>query len=248
MTTETCHRYSRDLERIACGEVREVPDALALHLDACPECRRAFDRAAVPFAAEAFERLGAADRQRLLQVLVAGRRAAWWQRPALAAAAALLVLAAGWFVPWPRPESAPPSLVAALVEDHIRYLGRPERRSDRGRAALERELQSYVDFPVSLPAIASGHLTGARRCYLLGRRVALGFYAAGARELSYFVLPAEGVPLPPESCSARGLRCGAEGGYFVVTWERSGLVHAVVAADREAALAFAREADGGSGG
>jgi hypothetical protein len=247
MTTETCRRYSRDLERIGAGEIREVPDALALHLDACPDCRRVFDRAAVPFDRDVFERLGAADRRRLLQVLVAGRRTTWWQRAALAAAVALLALAAGWLVPWPRPEGAAPSMVEALVEDHIRYLGRPERQSALGRAALERELQGYVDFPVSLPAVASGRLTGARRCYLLGRRVALGFYQAGTTPLSYFVLPAQGVPLPRESCSARGLRCGAEEGYVVVTWESSGLVHAVVAAEEETALAFAREARTGPG-
>lgn len=240
MPAETCHAHRESLERIAAGEPVAVPDSLALHLDTCAECRRLFDRAIVPLEPEALERLAPEARRRLLEVLVS-RSPRRWRRAALAAGVAALALAAGWLVPWPRPAGDSPPLVMALVEDHIRYLGHPERQNATGRPGAEAELEAYVDFPVTLPAAATAELTGARRCFVLGRRVALGFYQAGNEELSYFLMPAEGVELPEDRCVAGGFRCAAQRGYSLVAWENSGLLHAVVSADAGAALAFARE-------
>jgi hypothetical protein len=169
-------------------------------------------------------------------------------RPALAAAVAAMAIFAGWAIPWSRPAARMETsgLAAALVEDHIRYLDSPERLSGGGHEALERQLRAYVDFPLALPAPPGAELTGVRRCFVLGRRVALGFYRAGDAPLSYFVLPAEGIPLGGAPCRGAGdrLRCAAELGYSVVAWQRSGLVYAVVAADGDNARRFARAASG----
>lgn len=239
--TERCHDHEALLNRIAAGEVIEVPDNLATHLDSCTHCRDLFDRGRVPLDDVEKERLDADRRQRLLRTLVAprGRRIRW----RLAAAAVLAIGAASTGLLVLRGFDAaetPAQVTVALVEDHIRYLGRPERRSDLEPAALEKDLQTYVDFPIRLPAVSDIDLTGARRCYLLGRRVALGFYAGEGAELSYFVLPAGGISLPAEDCPAAGFRCESSDGYSVVTWERAGLLHGVVGADCNATLEFAR--------
>ncbi len=250
-----CSLHAGEIARVGAGEQPAVSDALALHLDACGPCRGAFDRAAVPLTPDGAATLGEDERRRLLRALIAPPRRAW-VRPAVAAALALVAILAGWAIS-PRPAGRPATagFTAALVEDHIRYLASPERTAGGTREALERRLRSYVDFPLSLPAPPGAELTGVRRCFVLGRRVALGFYRAGESEVSYFVLPAEGLPAAGTPCpgaadtagaagAADRLRCAAELGYSVVAWERSGLTYAVVAPDPAVALRFARDASG----
>ena len=246
MTIERCHEHRGMLHRIAYGEVETVPDPLTIHLDSCPDCRRIFDRGKVPLDSAALERLGTDDRQRLLRLLVVRRSRRWsrsprWRRLTLAAALLALALGIGGLVSWSLSERSSTGLVVALVEDHLRYLGRPERHSSLDRTALELDLEEYLGCPVRFPTVPTAELTGGRRCFLLGRRVALAFYARGSAELSYFVLPKEELSLPGPRCSNPSFHCAHERGYEVVTWERSGLLHAVVGADGVAPLVLARE-------
>lgn len=118
-------------------------------------------------------------------------------------------------------------IAPALVEDHIRYLGHPDRVAGGDHASLEDLISSYVDFPVRFPVPADSRLTGARRCFVLGRRVALAFYETPAGPVSYFILPADDLRPPPGSCGA-GFSCAASRGYLLVCWQRTGLIHALV--------------------
>lgn len=75
----------------------------------------------------------------------------------------------------------------------------------------------------------------------------LAFYRAEDVPVGYFVLAADGVSQPRRSCEdAPGFSCAAERGYTVVTWERSDLIHGVVAAEPEVATLFARQAHAAS--
>ena len=105
------------------------------------------------------------------------------------------------------------------------------------------DLKAHVDFPVRLPDPAGSKLTGGRRCFLLGRRVALAFYDTTAGPASYFVFDGEGLSPPGRACpSEADLACGLERGYRVVSWEEAGLLHALVGPDSEALQAVAAAA------
>jgi hypothetical protein len=225
-----CHPFEFELRRSAMGEVVELSDAFALHLDRCPACRQMFDRAAVPLDSRGFESLNPLTRERLLRLQVTARRSHRRLLAAAAAAAVAVTLGGAGLAVLRTFSPAPPSVAVALVEDHIRYLTEADRWSTQSLEELLHELTAYVDFPVSLPTAGPAELTGARRCYLLGRRAVLAFYQEGRASLSYFVLPAGGVALPREDCGDDGFRCTAQHGFVVVTWERTGLLHGVVGA------------------
>lgn len=245
--TPECRRHTDELQAVERGGTASVSDDLAFHLDSCPACRLRFDRGALPLDAAAFESLTAKDRRAVLRALV-GARSGWWGWWGAAAAVVVLAIAVTWLVASLSRDSASPrgsstpSLAEALVEDHIRYLGDPDRADRAGRSELDDRLAGHVDFPVSLPRTSIAELTGARRCFLLGRRVVLAFYQAGGVPVSYFLLPPGGTALPETTCAdAPTMRCAAVRGYAIVTWERSGLIHGVVAAEPEVAAGFARQ-------
>lgn len=233
-----CESFELELRRAASGASGAISDALALHLDACPACRRTFDRGVVPLDSEGFERVDPLTRDRMLRVPLGAPRSR--HRLVVAAAAAVIVTLGIAALAIVRSSPVPgPPVAVALVEDHIRYLA-DASRSARPSEDLVRDLEAYVDFPVSLPEANPAKLTGVRRCYLLGRRVVLAFYEHDAARLSYFVLPANGLSLPGETCGADDLRCAEEQGYAAVIWRRGGLLHGAVAADRADALQFAQ--------
>lgn len=231
-----CHVFDAELRESATGAAVALSDAFAGHLDDCPKCRRAFDRGVVPLDPAVFERLDARARVRLVGFATRLRPDRRWL---VAAAVAVVLLGFGALAVLRMTGPAPANVEVALVEDHIRYLGSQDRRDARGRQELARDLAAYVDFPFRLPAGEPASLTGARRCYLLGRRVVLAFYEESGVPVSYFVLPAEGLAAAGIACGDGELRCTSEHGFSVVTWRRAGLLHGVVAADESIASSFA---------
>jgi hypothetical protein len=218
-----------------------VPDDLALHLDACPTCRDLFDRNKIPMSREDFEGLSAQERVRLLRTVGTARAAQPWRMAAAATVAMLVLALAAVFLAQRASSPATDPVSVALVEDHIRYLGHPDR-TGRGTAEdYKAHLQSYLDFPVMIPLLADARLTGVRRCFFLGRRAALAFYESPSGPTSYFACSAEGLMLPPGRCAGDGgFACSAVHGYQVVSWEEAGIIHAIVGSNRSSLLSMAR--------
>ncbi len=236
-----CASIQAALRRVMENPSETLPDELALHLDACDHCQLFFDRGRVELDAGAFEELPPTARARMLRA-IGSARAARSPRLVAAAVAAGLVLVAGSFLYLDLHRSSPmPPVGTALVEDHIRYLNRPDRRGVLTPDRYEADLESYVDFPVMLRELPRARLTGARRCYLLGRRAALAFYDTPEGPASYFVFPAEALATPGRRCTDDGdFRCGASHGFQIVSWEEAGLIHAFVGPDAAALLQLAR--------
>jgi len=226
-----------------CDEVRkvsaddgfpEIPDHVALHLDACGECRRLFDARRVDLDPAVFERLDA-DRREALVAALAARRAPRWRRWSAAAVVALAVAATLLLSDlYPRERGDAGRVAGAFVEDHIRYLRSEDRRAGGDARPAAGSLAVYVDFPFRVPEMQEGSLTGSRQCYLLDRRAALLFYDAPAGALSYFVVEGDGLEQPGRPCrTVPTLACSAFKGYRLVSWEKAGLLHAVVGPDSD---------------
>ncbi len=229
-----CAEYRAQLEPLLGDVGAGATDDLARHLDACPACRERFDNGRIDLDATAFDALSSRQREQMLDAL-ARERAGGQPRVHRTFAAAVIVAALGfavWYNATREPGTAGSAVSVALVEDHIRYLGHPDREQGSSRTALEAYLQAHVDFPVSLPEPPGTRLTGARRCYLLGRRVALAFYDTPQGPASYFALSGDGLETPRQPCaSERTLTCAAHEGYHVVAWRDAGLVRAFVGPD-----------------
>jgi hypothetical protein len=228
-----CSRYQAILNRLLEEPGTAIPDDLAIHLDRCQRCRSHFDRTRLPLRGEDFEHLSPEARRRLRFVARGASRvrARWLRGIAAIAAAAVLVVT---ILVLTRPGPAPDGVSVAVVEDHIRYLDHADRRAGEGDPAERARLRDYVDFPVTIPTPDGATLTGARRCFLLGRRAVLLFYATRKGPASYFEFSADGLELPRGSCTEDArFACSAVHGYEVVSWKEAGLVHAFVGADRQ---------------
>ncbi len=239
-----CARFEPMLSRLRDDPETPISDDLALHLDACAACRRAFDAGKVELDEGAFEVLPVPVRRRILEELSAAR--AGWSRMVRTAwmlAASIFVLLAGGFALLELLDGggSDDTLVAVLVEDHARYITHPDRRASVDRDSLVEYLQGYVDFPVQLPSPPEGELVGARRCSILDRRATLAFYDTPSGPVSYFVFPDDGLRLGERDCpGAAGLTCAVKHGYHVVGWRRVGLLHALVGTEPSTLVTMAR--------
>ena len=240
--TSACERFRASIKGVTDGTV-VATDQLALHLDACSHCRRLFDLGKIDFPKEGFEVLDEAARRRIVialgsaRVLAPTRRR--WTAGVTVAAATLIIAVGATYLAGVRP--AADRVADALVEDHIRYLDHPDRRAGGSPATLERYLESYVDFPIELTTPPQSRLTGGRRCFVLGRRVALIFYETPDGPASYFVFTADGLRPPGHRCrGARDLVCAASRGYRLVGWESAGLLHVIVGSRERLLLEMAR--------
>ncbi len=238
-----CERFRTTIRAVAEGVVVPISDELALHLDGCSRCRHLFDLGKIDLPKEVFEVLDDAPRRKMVVALGSARvlrptRRRW--AAGVTVAAATVVIAVG--LAYLRGERPTPARVAdALVEDHIRYLDHPDRNSGGDPATLKRYLESYVDFPVELTIPPQSRLTGGRRCFVLGRRVALIFYETPDGPASYFAFAADGLGAPGRVCpGAGGFACGASRGYRLVSWERAGLLHVLVGRRERPLLEMAR--------
>ena len=229
-----CAHVRNVLARYSTDPAAAIPDTAALHLDRCPACRRVFDVNRIGFDPAVFETLPTAKRLEIIEALAATRSGRTHRRAvvAMAVAAAAIIVLAG-VVGLQVAGRGKPAVTVALVEDHIRYLHDSNRQGALADpVTLIAELEDHVDFPVRLPALPESRLTGGRRCYLLDRRVALSFYDTPTGPVSYFVLAADRLPEVGKPCDAHtGLRCSTLKGYRVVSWQESGLLHAVVGPD-----------------
>lgn len=239
-----CQRVQRELEPDSRATV--LGDDVALHFDQCPSCRKLFDANRLEFDPSEFERLDA-QRRRTIVTALAGARTAEGRRGlalgAVAAAAIIGIAVAAMIGLGLRSDARADEVVSAFVEDHIRYLNSQDRRSGGGAAAAEAALGPYVDFPLRIPKLSQARLTGSRRCYILDRRVALLFYESPSGAISYFALEGDGLSPPGRPCEARSnLTCSSFKGYRVASWEKAGLIHAVVGPESRFVLAAAKDA------
>ncbi len=238
-----CRDYPETLQRLSHDPETPISDELALHLDDCIHCRRLFDASRVPLDPDSFEVLPPASRKKILQALAAVRSPSRQRMPAVAAVAVLGVigLAAAVLVYEFNLRDEDRPIATDLVEDHIRYLTHPDRKSDADLAQLSAYINAYVDFPLELPEIAGASLTGVRRCFLVDRRAALALYDTPAGPATYFIVVADGLQTPGTRCAGDArLFCAATHGYRIVSWEEAGLLHAVVGSDEAALLLMAR--------
>lgn len=236
-----CRKFEPTLRRISEHADESVPDDLALHLDSCSACRDLFDRTKIPMSREDFEGMSAQGRVRALRTMGAARAARPWKMAAAAMAAMVLLALAAVFYSQRASSPATDPISIALVEDHIRYLDHPDRRGRSTAEEYRAHLQSYLDFPVTIPSLAGAQLTGARRCFFLGRRAALAFYESPEGPASYFAFLAEDLTLPRDRCTGDGrFACSAVHGYQVVSWKEAGLIHAFVGSNRSPLLEMAK--------
>jgi len=241
--TRPCEKYRSAIREVMGGGATWITDELALHLDTCSECRRVFDLGKIDLPIESFEVLDETARRRIVEALGSARlrmpRSRRWAA-GLTAAAALIVIAIGAaFFSGGRPTTE--RVADALVEDHIRYLNHPDRKGGGSPPTLESYLESYVDFPVELAIPPTTRLTGGRRCFVLGRRVALLFYETSDGPASYFVFAANGMRPPGIRCSGAGeFSCAASHGYHLVSWQNAGLLHVIVGSRERSLLDMAR--------
>lgn len=238
-----CRQYEETLQRLLDDPETKVSDDLALHLDDCVNCRTLFDALRVPYDPDSFEILPPAARKRILQALANARSPSRRMMLALTATAVLAVigLAAAFFGYNIIVRDQDRPIAANIVEDHIRYLTHPDRKSNEDPVRLKAYVDAYVDFPFELPEIPGTVLTGMRRCFLVSRRAALAFYDTPTGPASYFIVAGEGLQVPGTRCAGdERLFCAAIHGYRIVSWEEAGLLHAVVGSDETSLLSMAR--------
>lgn len=89
-------------------------------------------------------------------------------------------------------------------------------------------LAARVPFRVPEPPSWQGvALEGGRLALLLERRAAVYVYRLDGRPLALFLMPADGLDLPPAEAGS-GVAIGGEGGTTHLLWEHDGLVHSLV--------------------
>lgn len=253
-----CQEARRHLQDRMDGALEPpVADALEAHLAACPDCQEALElqqaaRAEVrrtlvpPPVPPGLEReVLALIRQSRLE----RRRSPRWAVPVAAAALVLFTLGVVTYYASTVRESGPRSLLAALVEDHIRLRikDHPADTHETDPERLKAWFDSRLDFPVVLPRRVADELRleGGEISYILGRRVACLIYTRGDDLLTLYLLPRRGLPtdgLPGRDLGGVPLRVGQHREYRAAIWEGGELLYALVSdLDDEALLRAARQ-------
>lgn len=137
----------------------------------------------------------------------------------------LLMLAAG--AVWFGGDGRGSALLDAVAEDHLQAVNREELRT-RDRSEARSWLQDRVSFAVEVPRLPAARISGARLCFLGGRRGAVVEYRVDGSPVSYYVMPTDGERSPREEADA--FRSEARSGYHVVAWRQAGMTHALVGA------------------
>ncbi|MDH3601056.1 MAG: zf-HC2 domain-containing protein [Candidatus Tectomicrobia bacterium] len=154
-----------------------------------------------------------------------------------AAAAAVVILA--FSVMFLRPLLSPASLQARLLSVPVQDLHTfvvSQRALDITGTASQQVREWFwekVDFsPPVLPMQAGkAHLVGGRLCHFLDRRVAAFMYSADGRYISLYVMPRQGLALPPNSGEVlEPLRATIHEvqGYTHILWSRTDLLYSLV--------------------
>jgi anti-sigma factor (TIGR02949 family) len=242
-----CDFTRRTLHAYVDGElVGDERQAVAAHLESCPECRRAYEQEArlvstiktgLPFEAaphEVRERI-----ERLARGAVARRRRPWSIAAALGAAALLAFLV---FLR-PRPPlgiDGPSEFVAVAVDSHLRYAaGRlPLEVRSESPDEVSRFFTGRVPFHLTLPDYPIGpgerkfyNLEGGRLVSLTGDYAAYVAYRMDGRPISLVAASSERVrPSGRETVTSGSLtfHLDAVSGLNVITWTDKGLTYALV--------------------
>lgn len=226
-------------EELPASEIAEVQH----HLESCLVCRslaeqergaRTLLRARRnTLRAPAPEAMWQRVQEGLDQAEAQRRRRRRW----VAVAASLAVLAIGVGAFYFGAPSRAREVVAETVDDHIRYLLRPETSLDMATSdpkLLSQWFQGRLDIGVHIPSLerAGLQLRGGRVCYLLDRRVAYLMYEKEGRRYSLFVMDQAGVHFPKgKDLALDGHRIclSSYKGYNLAVWEAHGLLYSLVA-------------------
>jgi anti-sigma factor (TIGR02949 family) len=194
------------------GEIAPAEELeLRRHLDVCESCRSRVEtllalKEAVAATAET-RPVPYTLRERLatLSEPWTGRfldRRVW--RAGLAAGGLLVIGAAGWFML--RPQVHADIVTEALIADHVHFLQVPDafEITSNDPRQIAAWFSNKVAFPVHLPDLQGADLLGARLCSLWNHKIALAFYAAHGKRLSFFVVDPDS--FPPGYQPARGCR------------------------------------------
>jgi anti-sigma factor RsiW len=248
MTAERCDRVLL-VQAEFDGELDAAEAAsLAQHRAQCGVCRESCDALAASRAAvragATYHRAGAALRRAVEAALLGAaepapapaprRRAPWWRAAASfgigAALAAMLVLVV-------RPVGGSDSLVAAVIDDHVRSL-QPGHLSDvisTDQHTVKPWFDGRLDFapPVKDLAAEGFPLVGGRLDYLGGRTVAALAYTHGKHTINLMIWPARGGAQPASADRS---------GYHVIHWTADGMsLWAVSDLEREQLEAFVQD-------
>jgi len=234
-----------------------LADALEAHLATCPDCRGALGlqqavrvevrRVLVPPPVPT--RLEREVRDLIRQARGERRRLPRWAVPVAAAALIFLTLGGVTYYASTVQDSRPRTLLAELVEDHIRLRikDHPADTHETDPERLKAWFESRLDFPVVLPRRVADELRleGGEISYILGRRVACLIYTRGDDLLTLYLLPRRGLPaagLPGRDLGGVPLRVGQHREYRAAIWEGGELLYALVSdLDDEALLRAARQ-------
>lgn len=247
----TCGQCQRAMGAYLDSEMgRDELAEVEVHLESCAACRRALDaerevRDLVRSRREDLMKRPAPDlRPRVLAAVRAahaqGLRANATPRPRLAlyaVAASIALVALGWFYGRHAGTATPGTVVAELVNEHIRCMMKREAALDVTTGdvdSLRGWFRGRLDANVEVPDFRDQGLdvAGGRLCYLLDRRAAYVMYRAeGAHLVCMFVLDAGGLADETSeggSDTLPGVVLTAWKGYTVAVWQDRGLLHALV--------------------
>jgi len=243
-------------DRATCQETQEylqefmdatlAPDQvgrLQAHLETCPTC--AADLAVQRgvrnhVAARVPRREPPAELRRKVTEILTPKEAPTWRllpRPALQwgmAFAALVLISIVSLTLLTRGERIPPILIEA-VNDHRSFVmrGTPPTEPTADRQQVREWLAAKVGFEVDPPAGRTAELRfmGGDVTFFLERKVACLLYGRGETLVSLFVLPDEGVEVPPKGfrrVDGIEVYVASQNGYGVVLWKKGNLLYSLV--------------------
>ena len=158
-----------------------------------------------------------------------------WMWSAAAAAVVILTLSVLLLRPLWLPATLQARLLSVPVQDLHTFVV-SQRAMDITGTASEQVREWFwekVDFsPPVLPVQAGkAHLVGGRLCHFLDRRVAAFMYRADGRYISLYVMPRQGLDLPPSSGEVlQPMRATVHDvkGYTHILWSRTDLLYSLV--------------------
>jgi len=123
--------------------------------------------------------------------------------------------------------------VESLIADHIEYLpnAHPEQIFSSSPQEIEKWFKGKLPFLFTVPNVEKANLLGGRLCILRGEKAALLFYEITGQSLSLFIMSNEKKPLNDLKTllfKDQALRWTASKGVNVVSWEKDGVVYAMV--------------------
>ncbi|MFQ5882497.1 MAG: zf-HC2 domain-containing protein [Candidatus Methylomirabilales bacterium] len=242
----TCQETQAYLQEFMDAElVADQEERLRAHLESCPHCagelglqREIRSRVAAEFPRH---QVPAELRQKVREIFTSREKRIWGllPRPTLRWAMALAAVVLIGLVPLTllnrgREERIPPILVEA-VNDYLSFAMRidPQVVPTADRQQVRQWLETKVGFQIDPPSGQGGELRlmGGDVTYFLERKVACLLYGKGAKLVTLFVLPDDGIEVPQRGfrqVNGLTLYMASHRGYGVVFWKQDKLLYSAV--------------------